>query len=453
MNPAGKRGSAVSPSVVTGCLWILMGGLLDWWTGPEAVVSVFYLPGVLWIAWSDGRRLGLATALFAAAVWLVVELDSSRDYSHPLIPFWNGFTRLIVFGVTAYLASEIRIRIRAERALDEQRAILESILDSMRDGVVVARNDGTIQVCNPTAARWFGGDAVGMTVLEWAERRLVGPETVTAASRVLRGAVETGEGTGELVVSRPSGGPERIVELRVQPLRDANEQKTGVVLVFSDLTERREMEREISRASERERRRIGQDLHDGICQELASIGFATDAVQMDLERLGMEKQARSLADVAKYIRRTNHRTKELSRGIYPAGLDESLEVALHSLAAAVTERSGARCDYLQPVPAPELGREVEGHLFLIVREAVVNAERHSGGENILIATGGSDHNFEISVSDDGSGLKNGSATHGIGLRIMKYRASLIGADLEFQPSPNGGTTVRCRVPVGISHPP
>ena len=432
--------------MVAGCLWILACGVADWWTGPELFVSVLYVPGILWIAWNLGRNAGILAAAIAAVVWLGVELCTHGGYSQAWIPFWNGFARVLVFVTIAWLAAEIRTRRTTEEALRRQKAILGSILDSMGEGVVVADRDGRILVCNPSAAEWFGEGAVGSPLSDWMERTLGGTRTDSAVGRLLRKAAEGSDGNGELVIRDGGERPERIVGLSVRPLQGGRDRKDGVVMVFSDLTERRELEREIARAAERERRRIGHDLHDGLCQELVSISFAADALRMDLERLGMTKQSAAIEEISGLVRSSNQRAKSLARGLFPTGLDESLGVALQSLAAAVSVRSKIVCKVEGAVPLPALGREVEGHLFFILREAVLNAERHADPGEIHIVTSMAGHELVIEVSDDGNGIAENLEPRGIGQRIMRYRAGLIGADLEIQSEPGGGTRVRCRLP-------
>ena len=442
------------PPLVAGCLWILACGAADWWSGPELLVSALYLPGILWIAWHSGRIVGLAAAAFASVVWLTVDLYTRGGYPQMWILLWNGCTRFLVFGTTAWLASEIRTRRIAEDALQRQTAILGSILDSMREGVVVADKDGRILMCNPSAAEWFGEGAVGGRLADWVDANLDDAHADSAAGRLLRKAGEGVDGSGELLIQGARKGADRIVGFSTRRLQGGRADRDGVVVVFTDLTDRRELEREIARAAERERQRIGRDLHDGLCQELVSISFAADALTMDLDRLGMAKQAASLEELARLVRSSNVKAKSLARGLFPTGLDESLDVALQSLAATVSARSGIDCALENEEPLPELGREIESHLFLILREAVLNAERHSSAGRIRIVATATGHELVLEVIDDGDGIPEGVASPGIGQRIMKYRAGLIGADFEIRSAPGEGAYIRCRIPLAhFSHQP
>jgi PAS domain-containing protein len=261
------------PPPVVGLAWILMCGLVDWRTGSELALSAFYLPGVALVAWFSGRKPAMAMAIVAALVWLVAELANSPTYSQPYVPYWNGTIRLSIFGVTAFLTSEVRARQRTEATLREQDSILRSILDSMGDGVVVIGGNGRILAFNPAAEALFGGNPLGGDALEWVKEveshQLDGVTAETEKSSPLRLAV-TGQLPGNHEISLHRAGEEetKLLGLTALPLVARLGEAAGVVMVIADLTARRTLEKRIADASEREQRRIGQDLHDGVCQHL-----------------------------------------------------------------------------------------------------------------------------------------------------------------------------------------
>jgi two-component system, LuxR family, sensor kinase FixL len=450
MIPAGSQIRVVPSPLVTGLLWIAGIGAVDWWAEPNLLTSVLYLPGIVSIAWHHGRRVGMGASAFAAVVWLTADLHTHHGYSHAWITAWNGFSRLLVFGTVAWLVSEIRARQIVERSLNDQKSILRSVLDSMSEGVVVSEGEGKIIHCNPSAMDFFGGDLEGKDLYGWLDGEFSKMGGKLNIKRVSQRPTKGADHVGEMFIHR-GNQPTRLLGLSVQPLWPESGTINGVVMVFTDLTVRRKLEREVANSAETERRRIGQDLHDGICQELVGVRLATESVQLELEKLGLDELANSVAEVANMVKSTNHRAKDLARGLFPAGLEESLVSALKSLVGTVSQRSSMACSLELTNQIPDQGREIDGQLYLIIQEAVVNAESHSQADSIRIIVTSFEKELVFEVIDDGIGIGNHEAGSGIGQSIMKYRASLIGADLEIRSSPESGTYVRCRMPFPIKH--
>lgn len=447
--PGTKPFHPLLPAPLVGGVWVLGCGLVDWLTGPELAVSAFYLPGIILTAWYSGRKASLWLALLATAVWLTAELLEPR-YSRPFIPYWNSLIRLSIFVVTALLTSEVRIRRLTETALQNQKEILSSILDSMRDGVVVVNGDGRIIVFNPAADRLFGEEDPGVEANDWVnrvEKDLLDPTVGSPHDRHLLRKSISGHhsGHGEISLIRAGTTDRTRLGLTALPLLGRNSDQTGTVLVFNDLTSRRNLENQISQASEREQRRIGQDLHDGICQHLAGVAFAAGTLQSELERMNLPKQAEKVSEIGGLVREGIQQTKDLARGLYPMGIEEGLDVALGSLASTTRERLGIRCIYRQTGDGFKLDPTTAGHLYRIAQEALTNAVLHARPDNVVIHLSRDVDNLTLEVSDDGIGLGSSrNPERGIGLQIMRYRANLVGARLEFISHDGGGTRICCR---------
>ncbi len=90
---------------------------LDYWTGQEIAWALFYLIPVSLVSWFTDKRLGIIVSIGSAAVWLIVDIASSRTYSHPLIEFWNAFSRLGFFLVVTWLLSSLKMAMSREREL------------------------------------------------------------------------------------------------------------------------------------------------------------------------------------------------------------------------------------------------------------------------------------------------------------------------------------------------
>lgn len=453
-----KQVSRFLPPWVVAAIWMIGWGVVDWLTGPELGVSAFYLPGIILVAWYSGRLETCAIVLLAALAWLCAELKSNSTYEFAYTPYWNAFIRLLIFLVTAFLTSEVRERRRMERAYREQKEILASILDSMEDGVLVVNDSGRIISFNPAAERMFGSDAFGSPADEWLAllelTKLDPPDRTVSSGNALRQAIEGKlEGYGECILVDDQEGARRHLGLAVQPLLGAGRKRSGVVIVVHDLTAKRELDQRIAEAGEREKRRIGQDLHDGVCQHLVGVGFALGSLQSDLENLHLDDQSEKATEIGELVRQAIGQAKGLARGLFPVGLDEDLDYALQTLVKSTEQRFGMACEYDRTGPEIKLDPAEAGHLYRIAQEALTNAVSHSSARRIRVFLMNDDIELRLEISDDGAGISRGDgANPGVGLQIMRHRANLIGASFEIDTRAGKGTSVICRLPYRTGKP-
>lgn len=215
------------------------------------------------------------------------------------------------------------------------------------------------------------------------------------------------------------------------------------------LEERRQLERDIVSVSEHEQQRIGQDLHDGLCQHLAAIGCAARVLADDLQSRSVP-EARDAAMIEESIQQAVMEARNLAHGIFPVHVDRNgLAVALGDLARMTGRLTGAEIELKEECEMNLDSPEASMHLYRIAQEAVANAVRHGQARHIDISLRCNGNDLELRIADDGSGMKlNGkSADAGMGLRTMRYRAEALGARLEINPRIGGGTTVRCLMPL------
>lgn len=453
-----KQVSRILPPWVVAAVWVVAWGVVDWLTGPELGVSAFYLPGIILAAWYSGRLETVCVVLLAALAWLLADLNSNSTYEFAYTPYWNAFIRLLIFLVTAVLTSEVRERRKMERAYREQKEILASILDSMEDGVLVVSDGGRIISFNPAAERMFGSDAFGSQAEEWLSllelTKLDPPDRAVPTANALRQAIEGRlDGYGECILEDDQAGVRRHLGLTVQPLLGEGSRRSGVVIVVHDLTARRELDQRIAEAGELEKRRIGQDLHDGVCQHLVGVGFALGSLQSDLESLDLEEQSEKASEIGELVRQAIGQAKGLARGLFPVGLDEDLDYALQTLVKSLEERFGTRCHYERAGFEIRLDPTQAGHLYRIGQEALINAVNHAAARQVRVFLKNDDTELRLVVSDDGKGIVRKEDTKpGVGLQIMRHRANLIGASLEIDTGPDRGTSVICRLPYRSGKP-
>ena len=229
----------------------------------------------------------------------------------------------------------------------------------------------------------------------------------------------------------------------VKHQRDASAQRIAL-LEYSQ-----RLEREIIGISEREQERIGQDLHDGICQYLAALSCSAASLKSDLEGHRLAAEARVADELAGFLRDAVAQTRNLARGLVPVQMDEAgLASALEELATSATRLLGIRCTYETAGVSMIRDNGVAMHLYRIAQEAINNATKHGKARNIVVSLINDGSMTTLRISDDGAGIsKTTNGSDGMGLGLMYYRARLVGGELQIEEPPAGGTVISCNVPM------
>ncbi|WP_395744843.1 PAS domain S-box protein [Prosthecobacter sp.] len=233
---------------------------------------------------------------------------------------------------------------------------------------------------------------------------------------------------------------ERVIE-RTAQLAAANKE------LRHEFKERQRLEHEITEISEQERRSLGQVLHEGVCQHLAGVVMIATTLSDVCEQKSDPEMARRLKEIASLIRSAANDARDVAKGLHPVDVDaDGLVAALRDLTARYDVPGQTRCVLHCHEPVPVHDNDVAMHLYRIVQEAVVNASRHAHARNISVHLGIRQQDITLSITDDGVGLpENHDQSTGLGLKLMRYRASSIGAVLSLAARTGGGTVVRCRL--------
>ncbi len=353
------------------------------------------------------------------------------------------------------------------RALEESRARALAVFETTVDGVITIDTRGRIETFNAGAERIF----------EYAPEEVVGrnvhvlmPEPYHSEhDGYLEAYRDTGVrriiGIGREVVGRRKSGATFPMDLAVSevPLADGRVIFTGIV---RDISERRVLEREVLRVAEAERRRIGQDLHDGLGQQLTAAGLFLRALSRTLDAEGSDAAAEAHRLVG-VIDEADALARGLARSLVPVELERNgLGTALARLAerstalygadvAAETTGSGA-------ADASALHADAATNVFWIAQEAISNAIQHGRADRVSVRLVRGADQLRLRIEDDGAGFDSGADgaparrvsapvrpadQRGMGLRIMHYRAHLAGGTLEIRPGAEGGTVVTCTIPL------
>ncbi len=214
--------------------------------------------------------------------------------------------------------------------------------------------------------------------------------------------------------------------------------------IARDITERRRLERELLEISNREQRRIGHDLHDGVCQQLAAIAYLVDILGDHLQAKSQPEHAEA-ERIGILINEANTQARNVARGLFPARLDESgLQLALEEFAASAASRFRIRCSFVCAVPPAKLDGGMDLHLYYIVQEALLNAVNHGKSTEVIITLAAEADRWKLTVQDNGTGFQTAvKGRSGLGVRIMKYRAKVIGATLNLHSELQRGTRIEC----------
>jgi signal transduction histidine kinase len=214
-----------------------------------------------------------------------------------------------------------------------------------------------------------------------------------------------------------------------------------------EVQERKRLEKELLEASEREQRRIGHDLHDSLCQHLTATALAGQVLGKKLadKSLPEESAANHLVEL---VEEAIDLTRTLARSLHPIEMQaEGLIHGFQELADSISERFKISCKFECPQTLLLRDAAANTHLYRIAQETITNAIRHGKATHIAIRLESADNAITLTITDDGIGLpENTQSKNGMGLRIMAYRASMIGATFNIGRLPAHGTRVTCTLP-------
>jgi signal transduction histidine kinase len=244
-------------------------------------------------------------------------------------------------------------------------------------------------------------------------------------------------------IVRPDGSIHYVHSI-AEPVLGPDNHVAKLVGSLQDITERRQLEKEVLEISDREQNRIGQDLHDGLCQHLAGIEFRLLSLKQKLAGKS-RREAAETAELAKLVREAIEETRTLARGLSPVMMGgEGLMTALQDLAANTEKAFHMSCSFNCPLPVLISDNAVATHLYRIAQEAVSNAIRHGKAEFVVINLLRTNGRLVLGVKDDGLGFPKRPRPHqGMGRHVMQYRAGMVGGSLVVHADPERGISVVC----------
>ena len=349
--------------------------------------------------------------------------------------------------LTQHLEAKVEER---THLLNQTLEALRTTIESAPDTVVVMDASGTIINANSSAERLFGVEP----------KQLVGRplSAFLPASDV--------EDFSDFFEESKTDSPEiRSIKARETSLRHASgrlipiEAAIGVsprldqfTAFIRDISRRRELEADLLHVALDERRRIAQDLHDSLCQEISSVHFGLAGLASRLASSQAEEaaQARKLTIM---LEQTLDHARQIAHGLSPI-MEEGDDVvrALIRLARNTEELCGLKCHVQAGADFRSMDRDVGTQIYYITQEALNNILRHAKAGRIDILISSDEDEVVLKVSDDGCGFQSANHSAGRGLRFMRYRAAAVNGTLRLRNRPTGGTELECRIPAAAAEP-
>ncbi|BBO87931.1 cache domain-containing protein [Desulfosarcina ovata] len=444
----------------------------DWIVASSSYLDEFYDP------LRTIRNLIIATAIMTFMLVLPISFRIGASITDPLKKLMHHFDRMIVGDFSARMVSGSRDEIgqlatyynrfadeieryrdnlekqmdrrrSVEAALRESEARYRSVMEAAPDPIVIYDPVGLVTYFNPAFTRIFGwslDECLGKKM-----DHFVPAENWKETNRMIAAVL-----SGETISSIPTRRYTRnraVVDVSISGATylDRHGKLAGSVIILRDVTHSQKLQNQVMEIGDRVRRRIGQDLHDDLAPHLIGIqGLGTVLV----ENL-REETSTSLPLAGKIvglIAAAIDKARSLARGLCPVHLvAHGLLVALADIARQTEATSKIACRFDGDETVVMTDNTVAMHLYYIAREAVQNAVKHAQADHIAILLAQKGEHIHLRVIDNGKGIPEKSDATGIGLQIMQYRASIIGAVFQITSNPGTGTTVHVFLKASAPH--
>jgi PAS domain S-box-containing protein len=323
---------------------------------------------------------------------------------------------------------------------------IRAVLDATPDAIITIDSDGLIATFSAGAEKMFGYAA---------------DEAISQNVALLMPSPYREEHDEYLQLYKKTGKPRVIDRMRELKAQRKDGSKFPIQLsiseidhsgtfacVIRDISEKRELEDEIVKIATLEQRRIGQELHDDILQNLTGLGLLADNLKESLKVRGDSPEYLLSEKIAAGIAETHTHARLIAKGLVPVPITaDELIAALDELARRTEREHGVVCHFEGSTFAPISDDSVALHIFRMAQEAVTNAIQHAQSKQISMQLEDKAREIILRIADDGIGIgaKRSDST-GLGLRIMEHRCGLLGGVFSVAQRPEGGTSVLCRIP-------
>jgi len=327
--------------------------------------------------------------------------------------------------------------------------LLGTLIDSLPEEIYAVDTENRVTVVNRALLDQLGKtreQVIGKRLSDVSHDESILDIEAQAATTMLSGRPLTNQ---ERAWISPDGTV-RWFTLTHVPLRDRGK-VSGLVCAVQEVTSRKVLEQEILEISNREQRRLGSDLHDGLGQELTGLSLLLKGLEVQLSREAPQylSQVTKISDL---LARAIQSTRSLARGLAPVNLERGgLPEALKHLAARCTDMYNLECTFtIGEQKLPDLEEGAATHVYRVAQEATTNAARYAKATKIAVDLRTVGRKLQLSIADDGIGLSAGlsQGRPGMGLKIMEYRARMLGGTVSFE-EPGRGTRIVLTAPLHV----
>ncbi len=440
---------------------------LDWIVASSSYLDEFYAPLY------SVRNLFVAMVLLSLVLILPLTVRISAAITNPLLELMNRFAA----GAPGDFSA--RVDKRSGDELGQLASYFNLFMDKLEQynkklqGEILEREQAEegLRLSEEMFSKAFKSNPNGMCILSLKDSRIINAnDSLLIATGYSREEV-FGKSAMEAAIFGKEGQTRRLIDsmnrrghahnLEIEFFAKSGEVRIGMLsaeaieiggercmlMTIEDITDRKRLEREVMEIGDRERQRIGQDLHDDLCSHLIGIEVLSAVLSRRLEEKSSDEDAAYAGKIRTLISEAIEKARRLARGLCPVHMvSYGLESALRELCINVGEVFKISCDLKCRESVLIHDNTVATHLFYIAQEAVQNAVKHSMAKTITLELTLDNGLVSLAVSDNGQGMPQGSAsTKGMGLRIMHQRAKMIGGAIKIRQNPEGGSIIRCCV--------
>jgi PAS domain S-box-containing protein len=371
-----------------------------------------------------------------------VKMESSDEVGQ-LTFYYNSFMdKLATYD--RELLTEIQDRRQAQEALKESEEKYRSVMEAVPDPIVVYDMEGRVTYMNPAFTKVFGytlEDSLGKTMDHFVPKAHW-KETMEGIGTILKGEILPRVETKRMA----KNGQLIDVTTRGSVYRDNNGNPLGSVITHRDISEVKNLEKAIMETGEKERQAIGNDLHDDLCPHLIGIEGLTKVLKKKAQ--GQSPGAAQLSDkITQLIKEAISKTRRLARGLCPVYYTHGLVSSLEDLVTTTRMLHQVDCQLKADDGIKVKNHMVTLNLYHIAGEAVRNAIRHGDATTIVIFLKIREDQFSFLIQDNGKGMDPEIHHNGMGLRIINYRAKMIGASLMISSDRKTGTRIKLAMPL------